>query len=150
MVGVDQSEGHHDVSGAYVECSAERLLQPELLELHLATFLLLVLKLDGRAGATVLKLNLATHRPTLSEVVAQVDDGMGNVETAMARVVLIGRWLGVAIAVVAVEVAAESSLAITAYAQALAAGMVQHRVGSAHLGLGDGQSAKNHHACEQS
>ena len=98
----------------------------------------------------MLKLNLATHRPTLSEVVAQVDDGMGNVETAMARVVLIGRWLGVAVAVVAVEVAAESSLAITAYAQALAAGMVQHRVGSAHLGLGDGQSAKNHHACEQS
>lgn len=81
--------------------------------LHLAAFLgllfpfttFLVFLLVGNAVAAVLELNLGTQRPALAKVVAQVDDGMGYVETAVRGVVLVCFGLAVAAYVVAIEVA---------------------------------------------
>ena len=64
------------------------LLQPELLQLYLAAFLgllfplaaFLVFFLVGDARAAVLKLSLRAKRPAFAKVVAQVDNGMRNVE----------------------------------------------------------------------
>ena len=93
-MGVEQSHGNDNVSGADVGPACETLLQPELLQFHLAAFLgfclplaaLLVFLFHGGSGAGVLKLNLSTHRPALAKVVAQIDDGVGNVETSVTRV----------------------------------------------------------------
>ena len=64
--------------------TSERLLNPELLQLNLASALLLLLKLDGllclvfdgRTSAAVLKLDLCTESPALAEVVTKIDNGM--------------------------------------------------------------------------
>lgn len=39
VVGIGQADGDDDVSGTDVECVAERLLNPELFQLHFAAFL---------------------------------------------------------------------------------------------------------------
>ena len=127
MVGVGKAHGHHEVAYAQVGPAGERLLHPELLELHLAAFLGLLLPLagflelllNGSAATAVLKLNLARHGPALAEVVAYVNHGVGDVEAAVAGVVLVAARLAVAVHVVAVEVARQCHLAVAAYAQAV-------------------------------
>ena len=77
VVGVGQTYGHDDMAGTYVGETSERLLNPKLLQLYLATALLLLLELDRffclifyrRTGAAVLKLNLRTQRPALAKVI---------------------------------------------------------------------------------
>ena len=113
MVGIVQTHRHHDVSGTDVCPTTERLLQPELFQLHLAAFLgllfplaaFLVFLLVGYAVAAVLELNLGAQRPALAEVVAQVDDGVWYVEAAVRGVVPVCFGLAVAAYVVAIEVA---------------------------------------------
>lgn len=69
VMGVGQSEGNDNVSGAQVEGTGEGLLQPELLQFYLTAFLLFILKLDGlvgfvfdgRACSTMLKFYLRPH-----------------------------------------------------------------------------------------
>ena len=46
MVGVGQTYGHDDMAGTYVGETSERLLNPELLQLHFATAFLFLLKLN--------------------------------------------------------------------------------------------------------
>ena len=77
VVGVGQTYGHDDMAGTYVGETSERFLNPELLQLHFATALLLLLKLDrflclifySRTCTAMLKLNLRTQRPALAKVV---------------------------------------------------------------------------------
>ena len=124
VVGVCQAYRHHNVANADIGKSAKRLLNPELLKLYLAAALLLLLKLNGllglvfygRTGAAVLKLDLGAECPTLAKVVAKVYNGMGYVEASVARVVLTAACRTVAVARVAVEVAAQRHLAVSANA----------------------------------
>ena len=81
----------------------------------------------------MLELNLSAHRPAATEVIAQVDDGMRNVELAVRRVVLVLFGLRVTTHVVAVEVAAVGHFAIATYAEALAIGSIEHTVGCIFL-----------------
>ena len=68
VVGVVQTDRHHDMPEAEIGCTRKGLLNPELLQLHLAAFLgllfplaaFLVFLLVGQTGATVLELNLRT------------------------------------------------------------------------------------------
>ena len=84
----------------------------------------------------MLKLNLRTHGPSLAKVVAKVHHHVRNIEDAMAGVVhmLVGQF--VAIGVVAVEVAAQCNLAISADAEPVSAGMVHDAVSCIHLCIG--------------
>ena len=78
MVGVVQTYGHYDVTHTQVDSRRELLVNPYLLQFHLAAFLLLKLPLgslvglvlDGRAGAGVLELYLRAKRPAFAKVVA--------------------------------------------------------------------------------
>ena len=124
VVGIGQANGHHNMSNAYIGKSAKRLLNPKLLKLYLASALLLLFKLDGllslvfngRACAAMLKLDLGAECPTLSKVVAKVDNGMGYVEASVAWVVLSPACRTIAVARVAIEVAAQCHLAVSANA----------------------------------
>ena len=141
MVGIVQAHGHHNMSEAQVGSARESLLNPELLELHLAAFLhfllplsaFLVLFLVGQPVAAMLKLDFRAEFPALAEVVSQVDYHMGKVETSMAGIVLMLFGLTVAAHVVAEEIARVSHLAIAADAEVLATGMVHHAVAGIHL-----------------
>ena len=141
MVGVVQAYRHHDVSGADVGKAAKRLLNPELFQLYFAAFLrflfpfaaFLVFLLVGDACAAVLEFNLRAHRPAFAEVVAHVDNHMRNVELPVRWVILMLFGLRVATHMVAVEVAAESHLAIATHAQSVAAGMTHYTVAGVHL-----------------
>ena len=95
MMSICQSYRHHDMSGTDVSPLAERLLNPELFQFHLAAFLglllpfssFLILLLVRHACAAMFKLNLRTHGPSLPEVVTHIDYGMGNIKLPMTRVV---------------------------------------------------------------
>ena len=88
---VQAAHGHHQVADADVQLRGEALLDPELFQFHLAAFLDLGLPLarlgelflHGGAGAGMLEFDLGLHRPALAEVVAQVNDGVRHVETAV-------------------------------------------------------------------
>ena len=77
VVGIVQTHRHHNVAGPDVGMLTERLLNPELLQFHLAAFLglllplaaFLVFLLVGDAGAAVLKLYLRAEGPALAKVV---------------------------------------------------------------------------------
>lgn len=108
------------MSGPHIEPGAEGLFNPELLKRYLAAAFhlllpfasLFILLLESRARAAMLKLNLAAHAPATPEVVTQINDGMGNVDAAMRRVVLILRRILIAVDVVTIEMACVHSLAI--------------------------------------
>ena len=142
-MGVGEAYGHYYMSDTDICPACKRLLNPELLQLHLAAFLgflfpfagLFKLFLNGTACSAVLKLNLARHAPALSEVVAYVYHGMRNVEASVARIVLILACVRITINVVAVEVARQCHLAISADAQAVSLGVLIHAVGSRMLCL---------------
>ena len=113
MVCVVKTYGHYEVSHADVCPFGERLLNPELLQLYLAAFLLLAFPLCsfigfvfyGTAGTGVFELYLGTHCPALAEVVTYVDDHMRNVETSVTGVVLVGLWIAITVYVIAIVVA---------------------------------------------
>ena len=136
VVGVVQAYRHHDVPYLNIKRARELLVDPELLQLYLAAFLLLAFPLgslvgfvlDGAASAGVFKLHLHTEGPAATEVVAQIDDGVRDVEASVRRVVLVVLGSAVAVDVVAVEHAAQGHLAIAADRQALAIGMGHHAV----------------------
>ncbi len=123
---VGLSYRHHDVTHTDVEALAERLLEPELFECHFAAAFDLVfefaglfcLNFHGYFAAAMLKLDFATHAPTLAEVVAQVDDDMGQVDATMALGVFVPLGMGIAEHVVAIKVAGVDGLAVTANGQA--------------------------------
>ena len=150
MVGVVQTDGHDDMTEAQVQGAAEGLLQPELFELHLTAFLrlalpfaaFLVFALIGRAGAAMLKLNLRAQLPAFAEVVAQIDHGMGNVETTIALVVLVFGRLRVAIDIVTIKVTAVSHFTVPTDTEPMTAGMAHHRVGGIDLSLNALKTAK--------
>ena len=143
VVGIVQAYGHHDMACADVGGLGEGLLNPELLEFHLAAFFhflfpfaaFLVFLLVCEAVAAVLELYLSAERPAFAEVVAEVNHSVGDVETAVARVVLMIFGLGVAAHVVAVEIAAVVNLSVAADAQTVALGVLHHAVSSDFLGL---------------
>ena len=78
VMGIVQTHRHYEVSYLQVGGSRELLVDPELLQLYFATFLLLTFPLgclvglvfNGRARARVLKLYLGAQRPALAEVIA--------------------------------------------------------------------------------
>ena len=119
-------DGYHDVAHADVEAFPERLLKPELLQGHLAATFDLVLELAGLFGlnfqgyfaATMLKLDFATHAPTLAEIIAQVDDHMGQVDAAMPFGIFVTLGMGVAEHVVTIEVAGVYGLSVAAHSEA--------------------------------
>ena len=105
---------------AQVKPWRETLLNPELLQGHLAATLYLLLELAGlfrflfHSGldATVFKLHLGTHTPAVAEVVAQHDNGMGQVDAAVSLVFGIAVGVRVAKYVVAIEIVVIHSLPI--------------------------------------
>ena len=124
-MGIEQTYGHDDMSGPHVKLFAEGLLDPELFQCHLATFFYLLFPLApfgeffllGTSRTGMFKLDFRRHGPSFAEVITYVNHGMGNVKPAVTRVV--GIFLGVAVAihVVAVEIARECHLAISAHLQ---------------------------------
>ena len=137
MIGICQTYRHYNMSGTDIGKTSKRLLNPELLKLYLATAFLLLLKLNGflglifngRTRAAMLKLNLCTKGPTLSEVIAKINHGMRNIETSMTWIVLSAACRTIAVARVAIEVAAHCHFAISAYAKTIAFGVLHHAVG---------------------
>ena len=109
-----------------VEALAERLLEPELLKGHLAAALDFVLELarlfgfdfHGHLIAAVFKLDFAAHAPAFAEVVAQVDDHMGQVDAAVAFGVFVTLGVGIAEHVVAIEVTGVDGFAVATHGEA--------------------------------
>ena len=128
MCVVQPAHGHHQVADAQVQLRGETLLDPELLEFHLAALFDLgfpfarfgELLLHGCTGAGMLEFDLGLHRPALAEVVAEVDHGVRNVEAAVRGIVLIIYGMGIAIDVVAVEIAGQGHFTISTDGQAAA------------------------------
>ena len=108
---VQSADRDHDMAHPDVQLRQESFLDPELLQLHLAAFLHLLLPFPGffelplgrYARTGMLELDLGLHRPAFSEIVAQVDDGMGNIETPMALAHM-RRRARIPIYIVAVEI----------------------------------------------
>ena len=106
VIGVGQSERYYNMAGTNVQKTPERLLNPELLKFNLTAALLFLLKLNGlfcfvfycRTGTAMLEFNLSTKAPTLTEVVTEIYNGMGYVETSMAWIVLATACRTVAVA----------------------------------------------------
>ncbi len=125
---VQAAHRHHDMADSDVELRREALLDPELLQLHLAAFLDLrlpfpgfsIFLLHGGAGSGVLEFDLGLQGPALAEVVAEINYGMRNVETAVRRIVLIISGMGIAIDVVAVEIAGQGYFTVAPDGQAAA------------------------------
>ena len=124
---VGHPHGHNDVSQAQIGLRAKRFLHPELLQCHLAAALhfalvfsaLLALDLIGTFRAAVFKLDFRAHRPSAAEIIAHVEHHVGEVKTAVALGIRLGRSIGVAQVTVAVEVPAHHRLAVTAKRQPL-------------------------------
>ena len=98
VVGIRIAHGHDDLTGLDIELPTSKLLvDPELLDVHLAALLhfslilagLLGLDLHGAATAAMLKLHLAAQRPALAEVIAKVQTYVRQVKTPMTLVVSI-------------------------------------------------------------
>ena len=95
-----QSSDRNDLhTGADDRIAVEGFLEPELLQRHLTAALnlgfiltaFLLLNLDRRLGAAVLKLNLRTDGPAFPEIVTHIDDYVGQVKLAvMVPGVLLG------------------------------------------------------------
>ena len=123
---VDPADRHHDVPDADIELRGEALLEPQLLQRHLAALLDLALPLpgfgvflfDGRAGAAVFEFDLGLHRPAPAEIVAEENHGVRDVEAGVPGIRFIICRVGVTVDVVTVEIARERDLAVAADGQA--------------------------------
>ena len=110
VVVVGHADGNNDVSGTDIEGIAERLLYPELLEGYFTTTLyflfelagFLGLLLDGSFNTAMFELYFGTHAPAVTEIVAQHDDGMRYVDTAVALAVGVARSVGVSKDIIAI------------------------------------------------
>ena len=117
---VGLSDRHDDVSHPDIQCITERFLKPELLKCNLAaTFNLMLelasllgLNLDGHLVAAVLELDLATHRPAVTEVIPNIDDHVRQVDATVSVGVFVTLRMRVAEHVVAVECAGIHRLSI--------------------------------------
>ena len=127
MVLVGHAHRHHYLAYAKVELRCKRLLNPELLQGHLAALFhfslifaaLVGIHLNGTLRSAVLELNLHAHAPAVTEVIAHVQCDVGQVEASVGTIVLVFLGKLVAVEMVAVEVAAHHCLAVAAQAQAL-------------------------------
>ena len=103
VVGIVQTYRYNNMAKAQIGCSRKSLLNPELLKFYLTTLLcllfpfatFLVFFLISKACTSMLELNLCAKRPALAKVVAQVYHSMRNIESTMARIVLM--FLGLTI-----------------------------------------------------
>ena len=99
-MSIVQTNRDNDVSKPDVSGFRELFVNPELLQFHLAAFLLLVFPLssfigfvlDSRTCTCVLKLYLSTHGPSFAKIITQIYNSMGNVELAMTWVIFIISW----------------------------------------------------------
>ena len=122
MVGIGIAYRHDYLARLDVKLAIhERLVHPELLDIHLTALLYFRLVFAGFLGfylhgstiAAMLKLNLRTHRPSLAEIITDVQTHMGQVEAPVTLVVGIVLRLLVAIKTLTVEVARHHGLAIS-------------------------------------
>ena len=154
VLRVVQSYGHDDMSELQVGSLRELLVDPELLQFHLTTFLLLILPfgslvglvLDGRAGTGMFELDLRSHGPPLTEVVPEVDHRMGDVELPMTRIILVVGRGTVTVHMVAEELTGITDLPVATYTQFVTFRMLHHAV--AGMGLchdRNGQGRECHH-----
>ena len=127
MIGIGISYRHYYLTSLDIELAApELLVYPELLKVHLAALLylsfvfsgFLSLYLNGSAVTAVFKLYLTAERPALTKVVAYVETYVWQVETAVARIILISLRVFVAVKALTVIVASHHRLAITTDVQA--------------------------------
>ena len=96
MVGIIQTYRNNYMAKAQIGSTRKSLLNPELLKFYLTTLLcllfpfatFLIFFLIGKACTSMLELNLCAKRPALAKVVAQVYHSMRNIESTMARIVL--------------------------------------------------------------
>ena len=135
LVGIVQAaHGNDHMADAHVEFRSEAFLDPELFQLHFPAFLHLGLPLAGflefllgsGAGPGVFELDFRLHGPSLPEVVSQVDDGVGDVETAVLLALVRSRGR-IAVNVVTIEVAAQGDFAVPAHRQTLCRGRKKRR-----------------------
>ena len=106
--------------------SKTRLLEPELLQSHLAAAFDLFLKFAGLFGlhlhrrlrAAVLELNLRIEGPAFAEIVAHHEDGVRKVHAAVPFGIGVLLRVGVAEHVVAIKVVLVNGLAISADGEA--------------------------------
>ena len=97
MMSIVQAYGYNDMTELQVGSLRESFVDPQLLQFHLATFLLLVfpfscfvgLILDGRTRTSMLKLDFRAQCPTLSTIIAHVDYSMWDIKLTMTGVVLV-------------------------------------------------------------
>ena len=123
LVGVvEPANGDDDVSGPYIELRAEGLLEPELLQLHFSALLdfgfplsgLRELLFHGASGSRVLEFNLRLQAPAPAEVIPYIDDGMGDVKTAVGGIIGILDRPGIAVDIITEEVSRKGGLAVSA------------------------------------
>ena len=77
----------------------------------------------------MLEFYFGTHAPTFSEIIAEINNSMGNVETSVRRIVLIFRRIIVTKDVIAIKVSCIGSLSVTANAETVSLHMILHTVG---------------------
>ena len=113
------------MSSADVGPTGKRLLNPELFQLHFATFLrllfpfatFLIFLLVCDACTSVFKFDLCSYTPSLAEVIPKIDDCMWNVETSMTGVILVFLWLTVATNVVTIKITGKVGLSISSHTE---------------------------------
>ncbi len=122
VMRVGVAHRHHIVTKANVDGVAKRLLNPELFQSHLAAALnlffpfakLFVLHLYGRFRSAMFELYFAAKRPAATEVVAQHQHHMRQIDLTIAHGIFVLRGFAVAIDVVTVEIACKHRLAVAA------------------------------------
>ena len=97
MVGIQSAYRNDLHTCADDGIAVELLLQPELLKCHFtaAFHFLLVLStlfffdLDGRFGSAVLKFNLGSYAPAMTEVITHINDHMRQVKLAIVVICIL-------------------------------------------------------------
>ena len=125
VVHVGGAYRHDDVAQAQIEGSGEALLNPKLFECDFSASFdfrfifsgFLLFDFDGTFGAAVFKLDFGTHAPTAAKVIAEEDDHMGQVETAVA-LALMQMGILVFFIIVAEKIARGNGFAISADGEA--------------------------------
>ena len=105
VVVIGHTYRHHDMAHMEVQLAREALLHPKLFQRHF--------------GAAVFKLHFGSDAPATAHVVAQHDDGMGDVHPPMSLTLGIAIGMGLAKNVVAIEIVVIHSLAIPTYDESL-------------------------------
>ena len=145
---VQSAYRNDQMAHADVERRSERFLDPELLQFHFASLFDLTLPFtgfgvfffDGRTGTGMLEFDLSLHGPAFSEVVSEIDHGMGDIEATVSLVISVITGMRITINIVTVEIARQGDFTVTSDGQAPAG------IPGLRRKQGCGQNAEENHS----